>query len=258
MTARWHSAAASLRLLTGGLLDLVYPPRCLVCERYDIPSLCDDCAAAFTAIPEPVCAACGRSVEPELVECCRTCQAHGDAFPEGWSFEAARSAGIFEGSLREALHRLKYGGGESLGLPLGAYLANRVGGYELFTREQLGPIDGVVAVPMHPVRERGRGFNQASLLAAPVAEMLGVPLLPSSTVRRALRPPQVGLSADARRRNVQNAFFVSGGKASPLMGRNVLLIDDVFTTGATVDACAAALKNAGAGRVLIATLAGGG
>lgn len=251
--------AASLRFLAGGLLDLVYPPRCLVCERYDTSSLCETCAAAFTPIPDPLCLTCGRPVEAEQSGPCRTCEAHRESSGSEWAFEAARSSGIFEGSLRLALHRLKYSGCESLGLPLGAYLANRVGSYELFPPETLGTIDGVLAVPMHPLRERGRGFNQAALLAAPVAEILGVPLLPSKTVRRTRRrPAQVGLSQKQRRLNVKEAFVVSEREASLVTGKQILIIDDVFTTGATVNACASALRNAGVERILVATLAGGG
>lgn len=258
-TLRNHPVALSFRFLAGGLLDLIYPPRCLVCERYDTPSLCEDCSAAFTAIPEPLCQICGRPVEPEQSGPCRTCEAHREAFGDDWAFDMARSAGIFEGSLRLALHRLKYGGAESLGLPLGAYLANRIGGYELFSREQLGTIDSVLAVPMYPARERSRGFNQAALLAAPVAEILGVPLSVPKTVRRTRRrPAQVGLSQEARRRNLKDAFRVPNGEALPLSGRQILLIDDVFTTGATVNACADALRSAGASRILVATLASGG
>ena len=248
----------TLGTLAGGLLDLVYPPRCLVCERYDTPSLCETCASAFTPVPEPVCEICGRPGEPNQLVC-RTCEAHREATGDGWAFDAAHSAGIFEGSLRLALHRLKYNGAESLGLPLGAYLANRIGGYELFSREQLKDVDGVIAVPMHPHRERGRGFNQARLLAAPVAEILGVPLLPCQTVRRTRRrPAQVGLSPEARRRNLKDAFLVPRAEAATVSGRCLLMIDDVFTTGATVNACAAALRDAGASTILVATLAGGG
>jgi ComF family protein len=254
-----NSAMTSLRLLAGGLLDLVYPPRCLVCEQYDSPALCERCSDAFAALPDPVCAICGRPVEPEQSGPCRTCDAQRESFGENWAFDNARSAGIFEGALREALHRLKYNGGESLGLPLGAYLANRIGLYELFTQEQLQTIDGVVAVPMHPIKERSRGFNQAALLAAPVAEILGIPLLPAKVVQRARqRPAQVGLSPEDRRKNLRDAFVVPEREAPTLAGRQLLVIDDVFTTGATVNACATALRKVGVSRILIATLATGG
>ncbi|MBC8104110.1 MAG: ComF family protein [Cytophagales bacterium] len=251
--------AVSLHRLAGGLLDLVYPPRCLVCERYDSPPLCETCSAAFTALPEPVCDACGRPIEPDQTGPCRTCEAHHEATGSPFAFEAARAAGIFEGPLRLALHRLKYHQGESLGESLGSYLANRLVVDRLFGSERLTGLDWVAAVPMHPRKERSRGFNQARLLAAPVAEMLGLPLLPSPALRRIRsRPAQVGLSADLRRRNLREAFQATDRSNAPIAGRGVLLIDDVFTTGATVEACAAALREAGTSRVLVATLAGGG
>jgi ComF family protein len=193
-----------------------------------------------------------------MTDRCRSCEAHREATAEEWAFDAARSAGIFEGSLRLAIHHLKYSGCESLGLPLGSHLANRIGMYEMFSEEQIRTIDAVLPIPMHPLRERQRGYNQAALLAAPVAEILGVPLLPAKAVRRKRRPPQVGLSSEVRRRNVQSAFRVSERDESLIAGRHILVIDDVFTTGATVNACAEALRSAGSARIFIATLAAGG
>jgi ComF family protein len=233
-------------LVWSGLLDLLYPPRCLVCERHGRPALCEECTAHFLPIPEPVCPRCGRPREGQ--EPCRTCAAAG---PEGWGFDAACAAAVYVGHLREAIHRFKYGYAEALAEPLGAFLANRLVTDDLLTETA----DAVVPVPIHPARERERGFNQSALLAWPVAQMLGVPLL-TRAVRRVRRtPPQVGLAADARRRNMAGAFAVPD--ATPVAGRRILLIDDVFTTGTTVHVCAQALRAAGAKSVTVATLAAG-
>nr|CAA9253159.1 Competence protein F homolog, phosphoribosyltransferase domain; protein YhgH required for utilization of DNA as sole source of carbon and energy [uncultured Armatimonadetes bacterium] len=237
------------KLAWDGVLDLVYPPHCLVCERHARPPLCEDCTAHFAPIPEPVCAVCGRPVEGDAP--CRHCAGAPEA--GGWGFDTARGAAIYEGALRHAIHRFKYGRMESLGEPLGAYLANRLVADALLSPP---PPDLVIPVPIHASRERRRGFNQANVLAAPVAEMLGVPLRPGLLVRTRKTPPQVGLAPEARRSNLADAFTVPG--ASELAGRRVLLIDDVFTTGSTVSACARALKEAGAASVRVATLAAGG
>lgn len=239
-----------LQLIWDGLLDLVYPPRCLVCERPYRPPLCEACHAHFVPLGEPVCAVCGRPMESEASGC-RPCEAAEKG--GGWGFDTARAAAVYQGPLRHAIHRFKYGRAASLGLPLGAYLANRAvaDGLVFF------PIDLVVPVPMHAQRERRRGFNQAVLLAREVAALSGVPLAPTALRRVRKTAAQVGLSTDRRRANLSAGVF-SVPDPAVVAGKRVLLIDDVFTTGATVSACARALKAAGAGEVHVLTLAAGG
>lgn len=245
--------SAALRYIAGGVLDLIYPPRCLICERYNRPPLCEECASTFKAIPKPLCTYCGRPKEEQTE--CRTCTDNRRITGEDWQFDSARSAGVFEGALRLAIHQLKYRDSSMLGEILGAYLANQLALGELFPENEIKQVDGVVATPMHPARERQRGFNQSHLLAHPVAEILGVPLLPRSAVKRAsFHRAQVGLLPDHRRQNIQGAFYAA---EESLKNRHLLLVDDVFTTGATVNACAAALRHAGADTIRVATLAGG-
>ncbi len=255
MTAR--PARSSLRVLRlaglawDGLLDLVYPPRCLVCEEHARPVLCEECADRFVVpIPEPICAVCGRPNVPDETDC-RHCRENRP--DNGWGFATARATAIYEGPLRHAIHRLKYGRSEPLGDALGAFLANRLVADELLVWPRP---DVVVPVPIHAARLAKRGFNQAAVLAAPVAALLGVPFLPHVVVRARKTPPQVGLSRQARLANLAGAFVVS--EPAAVAGKIVLLIDDVFTTGTTVSACAQALGDAGAARVDVATLAGGG
>jgi ComF family protein len=236
-----------------GLLDLVYPPQCLICGIPDEPVVCGQCYAAFAPIPEPVCQRCGRPGEEGVA--CGTCK-EADACG-GWGFDAARAAGIYWGPLREGIHRLKFQKQEILGPALGAHLANRCLVDRLLAEDLLRGLTAAVPVPLHPSRERKRGYNQARLLAAPLADMLGVPLLTDGVVRAQRTRPQVGSSGDARRRNVTpHAFRVA--RPERLRGHGILLIDDVFTTGATVSACATALRQAGATKVVAVTLAAGG
>jgi ComF family protein len=242
-----------LRRTVDGLLDLIYPPRCLVCGDWEGPSVCDRCVAGFVPIAGPVCAVCGHPDDPEGVPC-RTCAAQ----PEGFAFAAARAAGVYIGPLRHGIHRLKYARVEALAEPLGAWLANRAVADGLLVAAGAAGIDVVVPVPMAAARLRQRGFNQARLLAAPVAELLAAPLLPASAVqRRAISAAQVGLSPAQRRRNVAADTFVVAEPAA-VDGQHVLIVDDVFTTGTTVGGLAAALRTAGAVRVDVITLAAGG
>jgi ComF family protein len=234
-----------------GFLDLVYPPRCLICEAEGETVICERCAAGFTPLEEPLCATCGRPQSPGVPcpDCVRA------AKRGGWGFDAARAAGIYRGPLREGIHLLKYGKQELLGEPLGAFLANRCLTEGLLPPELLREIDIIAPVPLHWTRQWKRGFNQARLLAEPIAQQSDLPL--SGELRRIRRTPKQAMaSGDDRRRNVTRHMFVADRKA--FSGKGVLLVDDVFTTGTTTSACAAALKDAGATKVIVVTLATGG
>jgi ComF family protein len=162
--------------------------------------------------------------------------------------DRGRSAGEYEGPLRDIVHAFKYGGRRTLAMPLGALL--REAG-----RELLQDASCVVPVPLHPWRRLYRGFNQAADLAAALER----PII-HALWRRRVTAPQTGLTAGARRRNVRGAFRVSPLVSrrvihSMLVDRTVVLVDDVRTTGATLDACAHVLKDAGAKEVRALTLA---
>lgn len=148
------------------------------------------------------------------------------------------------------MHRLKFEGQRDLGPALGRMLA-------AFVRvaPALGGADLVVPVPLHAARQRERGFNPALLLAAPVAESLALPLLPTGLERTVPTAPQSALGVRQRWANVAGAFTVPAQDAGRLRGKSVLLVDDVMTSGATAAECARTLRRAGAGRVAVATLA---
>jgi ComF family protein len=169
-------------------------------------------------------------------------------------FDMARSYGLYTGNLRRAILHLKFRGREYLGNRLGALLARAWAGLS----ELDSPI--VTPVPLHASRRRQRGFDQAELLARGLVRRLrregrlgGLQLAPGSLRRVRATLPQVGLSASARRENVNGVFSVV--RPEQVRNRTVVLIDDVMTTGATLSACAAALKQAGASRVLALSLA---
>lgn len=243
----WEALAG----LGSAVLDLLYPPLsiCAACDapleaRLDEPApLCGACRAAL--VPRPVsggCPRCGTAAPGSSVAgLCRRCRS--DASPVAWW----RALGPYDGPIRAAVRRLKYQGGAWLDEPLGRAMAAAVRAWAP------GPVDAVVPVPLHSWRYRSRGYNQAWLVACVLARELGLPFCPRWLARRRVTRPQVRLDEDARRENVARAFRARARLVRP--EASVLLVDDVRTTGATLDACARALRAAGAGRVLAVVLA---
>jgi ComF family protein len=233
------------------LLSVTLAPRCAACASVlEAPlagPVCATCWSQVRILTGPFCLTCGdplpswRVISVALERCPRCRRARG-------LVDAARAAGEYEGALREILHAFKYEGRRVLSRPLAAMM--RAAGAGI-----LSDADGVVPVPLHPWKRARRGFNQADDLA----RRLDLPVLRALWRVRATAP-QTGLRAAARRRNVQHAFglspFFSRERRHRLLeGRIVVLVDDVRTTGATLDACAAALKGEGAREVRALTVA---
>ncbi|HXG23144.1 MAG TPA: ComF family protein [Chthonomonadales bacterium] len=227
-----------------GLLDLLYPPKCLVCADLGPAPLCAFCRATFRPVQPPVCRQCGLPIAEGLF-LCASCEA-GTVY----SFHAARAPGYFEGRLRQAILRLKYGGKQALAAPLGEYLAAFV------QRKPFGQVsfDLLVPVPLHPSRLRQRGFNQSALLACEVRSALGVPVAENGLRRIRKTRPQVELRVSERAANVRGAFAADPAVVS---NKTVLVIDDVLTSLHTVNECAHVLEDAGAKRVYVVAVARG-
>jgi ComF family protein len=200
--------------------------------------------AVLSVLLAPVCAGCGAILDRPLDGCvCRNCwdgiRPVADlAFDSGEPLATLTSVGAYDGALREIIHALKYQGRRSIAAKLAAFM--RVGAARV-----LRDADCVVPVPLHWRREHARGFNQARELA----RHLELPLVEALSRRRRTRP-QVELSAEARRANVQGAFEARRPRllrtTHTVTGLTIVLVDDVATTGATLAACAAVLKDAGA------------
>jgi ComF family protein len=208
-----------------GLLELLLPPACAGCGRYG-HLLCHACRATLRSArtPEDRFSA----ADPGIVL--------------GEALELAMAAFVHEGAMRRALQRLKYGGAARLA-PCLATIARPAFG------DLLAMTDGpavLVPVPVHPDRLRQRGYNQAALLAAELARDAAAPVL-ESLVRTRPTTRQHGLSRAARLHNLRGAF---GPRDPPPVGRTAVLIDDILTTSATLEACAEVLRGAGAARVL--------
>jgi len=182
-------------------------------------------------LEEPLCRRCGVEVASARGDCgCRT---------RLRSLTRLRSAVAYEGPIEAAVHRFKYEGWRRLAAPLAQLMAERLAVEGVAARS-------VVAVPLHPLRQRIRGYNQSELLAGELRKVLALRSPPGVLVRTRATPPQVGHDRKRRFENVAGAFAWSG---PALSGEALLLIDDVATTGATLDACACALKAAGSGPV---------
>ena len=228
------------------LLDLVFPPKCVGCGRPG-SLLCDPCLQAAPRVQPPFCKKCGKPLAlstedrvPHTGSLCSFCrEAH--LFISG-----IRSPYVFEGAVRKSIHSFKYRGMSSLSPTLGHLLAEYLSSHRL-------PVDVVVPVPLHPRRRKERGYDQAELLAGQLASELSLPLGKGWLARSRPTLPQVDTSNAAQRWQNVHGAFAAAAAVDP--GRSVLLVDDVCTTGATLEACTRALRQAGTSVVWGLTLA---
>jgi ComF family protein len=217
-------------------LDWVYPPSCGGCGRTGV-RWCDECEQQTCELAQPYCPICGNpNVENNPCQRCR------QTLPV---FTQLRSHTAFAGPIREAIHRLKYGGDMALGEALAKPM--------LGSLQKLNwSLDLVTCVPLGLVRLKERGYNQASLLARPIALCMSLPYRPRALQRIRETRSQVGLNVNERRENMVDAFQA---EKRIVEGKSVLVVDDVATSGATLNACAKSLRQAGATNVYCFTLA---
>jgi ComF family protein len=229
--------------------DIFFPRHCVGCgQSVDRPNghICWECFRSIELREKGLCDCCGLKIESAVTHAF-TCSVCHDTPP---AFDRARSAGRFSGALRESLHQFKYGQatwlcGDLADLLHGCVLAHYA----------VAEVDVVAPVPLHASRRRDRGYNQAALLGAELAQRLQRPFVGDALMRTRATPTQTRLHARERRRNVHGAFVVRAPEW--VRGRTVLLVDDVMTTGATLSEAARTLKRAGACRVWAVTAARG-
>ena len=241
-----QGAATAVRAALAACADLVVPPCCLVC-RARVGAhhlLCAACWREVSFIRPPLCDVLGIPLPFDTGE--RTVSAAAVAHPPAYG--RARAVAHYSGAMRTLVHQLKYADRHDARTLLGRWLAEA-------GRELLPGVDLIVPVPLSRLRLLQRQFNQAAVLAGELSRQTGIPTDPLLLARIRSTKSQVGMTRDQRRRNVAGAFAVPGRRRGRLAGRNVLLVDDVVTTGATVDACARTLKRAGAARVDVLALA---
>ncbi|GEP02727.1 ComF family protein [Methylobacterium oxalidis] len=247
MRAPLPRAAPALRALLRGALGLVYPPSCAACgaATADPGALCPACWASLRLIEAPLCPRYGT---PFALDLGIGPLLSPRAIAEPPVFGRARAVALYDGTARDLVHRLKYEDRLDLAVPMARMMAAR-------GRELLAEADCVVPVPLHRWRLFRRRFNQAALLARPVAHAASLPFEPGALKRVRATRQQVGLSRAGRAANLQGAFRVPEAGRARLQGRRVLLVDDVATTGATANAAARALLRGGAASVDLLTFA---
>jgi ComF family protein len=228
-----------VRRIIAPVVDFIYPRVCRICDaamERDASVVCPDCWRLFTPVSEdhPVwreihAKVCAEGMVDDLFSC--------------YLFEK-------EGKLQEAIHLLKYGGVKSVGVGLGREIGAR-----FLCKPLPVSVDLVAPVPLHRRKKRERGYNQSEYLCRGFAEVTGVPVMSRLLVRKKFTVSQTQLGVQERKENVEGAFMIAASSGRLVKGRTILLIDDVITTGATIGACAAVLRNAGAGHILAASVA---
>jgi len=218
-------------------VDSFFPRRCVGCGKGG-GFLCPECLGKLPRLLPPLCPHCGRP------------QASGIVCPSCWQrqteIDGIRSLFRFDEVIRKAIHELKYRNLKAISPCLAELLAD-------YLKANPPPGEALVGVPLHPRRLRERGYNQSSLLARELGRRIGLPVIEDCLIRVKQAQPQVrAVDVEERRRNVADAFVCHDEKVG---GKQIILIDDVCTSGATLESCAAALKNKGAASVWGLTLA---
>ncbi len=223
----WRSRA---RGLADSLLNFVFPPVCGACKKAG-SLICEDCQNQLQWVQAPLCDRCGRPVS-RPTDSCSVCR------ERPLPLQQIRAAVLFAHPVSKLIHNLKYNGAFALAKPLAQLMADAWSTWHM-------PVDLVLPIPLHADRQRERGYNQAALLTRDFCQQAALAYVEEGLQRTRFTTPQVGLTAVERLKNVQDAFATK----VDVVGKHVLLIDDVCTTGATMAAAANALFAAGANTV---------
>jgi competence protein ComFC len=239
----------SILELKDDLLDFVYPQYCAICKKYlkrEEQDVCEVCWNSLVILPESFCAYCKSFFEPGDTKC-SLCESAGKT-GEDYNISMVRSLGRFDDYYKELIHRFKYG----KKIPLGKRLARRLG--RTVNDDSVFSESGfLIPVPLHKSRYRERGFNQSEILADEISKATGLSVLKNVLKRKKNTKDQTNLSREQREENVRGAFVVN--RPEMIKGKNIILVDDVITTGATLNECARMLKQAGAEKVFGMTIA---
>lgn len=236
--------ATTMRNILHDLLDFFLPAVCPLCRSPLNPDsgtgFCAECREDIPPIPAAACRRCALPYPTDITDdhLCATCLNEKTAL-----FERVIAVGVYDGPLKEAIHRFKYRDQINLDHPLADLLASR--------STDLSSVDLILPVPLHRKRLAQRAYNQSALLAQRLGRSLDRPVALRRLIRQRNTPPQQGQSARQRKSNLKNAFSLN----APLQGEHVLLVDDVYTTGATVRECCRTLRKSGAGQITVAVLA---
>ena len=228
------------------LMDILYPPSCASCgvrtrQHY---GLCPNCWKEMRFIERPYCEVLGIPFRKDQGDGIVSAQAIAEPPP----FDRLRSVALHEGPARRLVHSLKYKDRTDLAPMLASWMA-RVG------KAELQACDVIVPIPLHWTRLLSRRFNQAEELGRHLAKVSGRPMVATALIRRKRTRRQVGLTASGREENLRAAFRMAKGHENDVFGKRVVLVDDVFTTGATIAAAARVLRRAGASDITVLSFA---
>ena len=230
------------RLCIEWLWDVLFPRRCPVCDRvlrFRKESICPGCLEKVKFIHSPTCMKCGKGLAEEE-EYCQDCRRKKHLYEQG--------AAVFEyGSMASSIYRFKYGGRQEYAMFFGNCMASALGG-----RMKRWRIQALVPVPIHPSRKRKRGYNQAQLLAEVISRQTGIPVRNDIIARRKKTVPQKELDEKQRQNNLKKAFKIL---RNDVKLDTIVIIDDIYTTGSTIDAMTTALHAAGVSKVYFAAMA---
>jgi competence protein ComFC len=238
----------ALTELKDDLLDFVYPQHCVICKNYlkrEERHVCENCWNSLTTLPDPFCPYCKSFMEHEDIKCvfCNSTK----KLSEDHILFKVRSLGRFDDYYKELIHQFKYGKKIPLGKRLGARLGRTINDDSIFLES-----DYLIPVPLHKSRCRERGFNQSEIVADGISEITGLSVLKKVLKRKKNTRDQTNLSREQREENVRGAFIIT--QPEMINGKNIILVDDVITTGATLSECARMLNQAGAQQILAMTL----
>lgn len=229
------------------LIDLIYPLRCPLCGDIVIPKgekICYECRPKLPYVKEPSCMKCSKPIEDEDMEFCGDCQRKSFSFTRGYSLW------VYDERMRQSISAFKYLGRKEYGAFYVEEILKNLKG----TLDRL-ELDGVVAVPLHPRKLRKRGYNQAKVIAKPIAKACNLPYI-DLLLRSKNTLPQKELSDKERIKNLQSAFAINkrvlNGLSVPM--NRLLLVDDIYTTGSTIEACTELLLQYGVKEVYFLTL----
>jgi competence protein ComFC len=236
-------AGKNIKSLFSDLIDFIYPPFCVICGNYlsrEEKDICSSCFENLTVLPEKYCPVCKNFLPPGIEKC----HNHSNFSNLDWVY----SLGLFDDYYRKIIHAFKYKNKLYLGKKIGKKI-----GEEVLQKVDLKDYDVIIPVPLHRKRKNKRGFNQSEILAQEIAGKTSLPFSLNGLKRTKNTKDQTTLSREQRRENVQDAFALT--KPEQFREKNILLVDDVITTGATLSECAKVLWKNGAKKVSAVTLA---
>lgn len=238
-------------ILRNSAAELIYPSNiyCICCENLIDDSrpyaLCDHCLKNLRWAVGKTCASCGKLLQEGYGrDLCTDCTSHPHSFRRGYTCLA------YGGNVKDMLLKFKHGQRAYYGKKLAQVMADRIEPEEL-------DLDLILPVPMYRKKQQKRGYNQAEVMANQLGKLMEIPCEPRALIRLRDTPPMKGLGPEERRANMENAFTVPPKWGTMINGKRILLIDDIYTTGSTVDACSEILLAAGAVQVFVLTLAAG-